>query len=151
MQVPHLVSVLAWTCRYARTVTDLFDPTQSYASAQDDVFGWHWHQHSMHLHPSPGAMFISCLVLGTCVTSFVCRHQHGDPYQAPVFASAIVASAVVGHLAGASAYLVLLGYVPWALCTAMFLSTLGHAWLRWASARDALERVVVDDKIGVPP
>lgn len=96
-------------------------------------------------------MFTSSLVWGCCVSSFLLRHQHDDAYQAPVFASAIVASLVVGHLAGASGYLLLLGYVPWALCTAMCLSALGHTWLRWASARDSVEKAVMDDKIAVLP
>lgn len=139
---------------YLRTGADLFDSAQyqSYASAAKYVQTWDQHsdRHSVHLRPSPGVMLTSCLVLGCCISSFLYRHHGADAYQAPVFASALVGSVVVGHMAGASVYMVLLGYMPWALCTAMFLSTLGHAMLRWARPKGTAE-TVMDDKIALLP
>lgn len=132
-----------------RTRADYLGQAQSDASAQDVLDGSCLRL--VHLQPSPGVMFTSCLVLGCCVSSFLYRHHNDDPYQALVFTSAIVGSVVVGQIAGADLNLILLGFVPWALCTAMFLSVCGHATLRWMGARSCAEDTVMDDKTALLP
>lgn len=109
------------------------------------------HMSLVHLRPWPGAVLTSCLVLGCCVSSFLYRHQDGDPYQALVFTSAIFGSVLVGKMAGASLHLILLGFVPWALCTAMFLSACGHALLRWMDARASEQASLANDKSALLP
>lgn len=122
----------------------------SYASAAD-VFS-RWRSGSLHLQTwAPGVMFMSCLGLGCCVLCFLHRNQHRDQYQPLVFASGIVGSVVVGHSAGASLYLILLAYVPWALCMAMFLSACGHALLRWMGAKTYTAEAVLDEKAVLVP
>lgn len=106
---------------------------------------------SLRLHPAPAAMFVSCLGLGCCVSSFLYRHQRDDPYQPLIFTSSIVGSAVAGHIVVASSYLITLAYVPWALCMAMFLSACGHALMRWLNARMDLARHVLNDKAALLP
>lgn len=127
-----------------KTGADLLGRDQDYASAQDllDISRLSF----VNLSPSPGVMFTSSLILGCCVSSFLYRHQNDDPYQALVFTSAIVGSVVVGQIAGADIDLMLLGFVPWALCTAMFLSVGGHALLRWMDFRSCVEDAAMNDK-----
>lgn len=132
-----------------RTGTDLLGRAQDYASIQDVLD--ESRLSSVYLNPSPGVMFTSSLVLGCCVSSFLYRHQNDDPYQALVFASAIVGSVMFGQFAGADLDLLLLGFVPWALCTAMFLSVCGHALLRWMGTRSRAENTAMDDKTALLP
>lgn len=89
---------------------------------------------------------MSCLGLGCFVSSFLYRNQREDPYQPLVFASSIVGSVVVGHIIRASLYVILLAYVPWALCVAMFSSACGHALVRRMTARTSSAEAVLGDK-----
>lgn len=135
-------------CSFITTVYTQRATSRDYANAPNvlDVS----RRSFVDLSPSPGVMFTSSLVLGCCVSSFLYRHQKDDSYQALVFTSAIIGSVVVGQIAGADLDLILLGFLPWALCTAMFLSVCGHALLRWmdtACAGDA----AVDDKTALLP
>lgn len=127
-----------------KLILDLFDRMQDHASDQDILYVSRLKL--AYLGPSSGVMFISCLVLGFCVSSFLYRHQKDDQYQALVFTSAIAGSVLAGQIAGAGMNLILLGFVPWALCTAMFLSVCGHAVLRWVDTQHCAENVAVDDK-----
>lgn len=108
---------------------------------------------SLHLHPAPVAMFLSCIGLGCCVSSFMYRHQRDDPYQPLIFASSIVGSIVAGHVVVVSPYLITLAYVPWALCMAMFLSVCGHALMRRLKARKDWDSAgqVFNDKTALLP
>lgn len=80
-------------------------------------------------------MFGSCLVLGCSASSFLYRHAQDDPYQSLVFAFSVIGSIAVGELAGASFNMILLGYIPWAVCIAMFCILCGHALGGWIKAR----------------
>jgi hypothetical protein len=72
-------------------------------------------------------MLAACLVLGCSVSSFVYRRQDRDPAQAAVFLMFIIWAVVLGRAGlGASANLVMLGCVPWALCAAMPASAAVH-------------------------
>lgn len=85
------------------------------------------------------------------MSSFMYRHQEDDQYQVLVFTSAVVGSVIAGKLAGAGLDLILLGFLPWALCTAMFLSVCGHALLRWVGTHDCEETMAMDDKTALLP
>lgn len=86
-------------------------------------------------NPSAGTMLGSCLVLGCCLSSFCHRRQDHDRYQALVFVTLAVWVAVLGRGLGASANMISLGFVPWALCAAMLLSAVGHWFVRWLVGR----------------
>lgn len=81
-------------------------------------------------HPSPGLMLFSCLVFGCVVSSFTQRRQSQDPLQLFVYTTLLGAAALVGYARRESAHLILLGYLPWATCTAMTLSISGHSLYR---------------------
>ncbi|KUI66534.1 hypothetical protein VM1G_01832 [Cytospora mali] len=107
--------------------------TASHASAEGVFEGSH--VDSLRIHPSPGIMFMGCLILGCSVSCFLYRHHHDDQYQPLVFTVIIAGSVVLGHLVGATLNMIMLGFVPWAACIAMVLSAYGHALLRWLRAR----------------
>jgi 4-hydroxybenzoate polyprenyltransferase len=77
-------------------------------------------------NPSPGLMLGSCLVLGCCLSSFAHRRHDIDRFQAAVFIALALWAAVLGKGIGASANMITLSLVPWALCAAMLLSFAGH-------------------------
>ncbi|KAK3398058.1 hypothetical protein B0T20DRAFT_239730 [Sordaria brevicollis] len=82
--------------------------------------------------PSDGLMLWSCLVYGCCVSSFIHRRQDKDPFQLFVYLIFATCAGISGYAVGASANLMLLGYLPWALCIAMAASLLGHSlYRRW--------------------
>lgn len=77
-------------------------------------------------------MLWSCLVYGCCVSSFIHRRQEKDPFQLFVYLIFATGAEVVGYAVGASANLMLLGFLPGALCIAMAASLLGHGlYRRW--------------------
>jgi len=78
------------------------------------------------LYPSPGLMLCCCLVFGCCVSSFAHRRQEEDGLQLVVFTVFLSGAVVVGYALEASANLILLGFVPWAMCVAMATSLSGH-------------------------
>lgn len=82
------------------------------------------------LHPSPGLMLLSCLVFGCCVSSFVHRRQDQDSLQFLVYTIVLGATAIAGCGLGASANMIVLGYLPWAMCVAMAVSFVGHIAFR---------------------
>lgn len=65
--------------------------------------------------------------------------------------SAIVGSVISGQIAGAGLDLILLGFLPWSLCTAIFLSVCGHALLRWLNTQNCAEATALDDKTALLP
>lgn len=80
-------------------------------------------------------MLAACLVLGVSVSSFVYRRQPYDSFQGLVFLLLVVWAVFLGRGMGASANLILLAYVPWAVCVAMLLSYLGHSLARLVRQR----------------
>ncbi|KAK1834827.1 hypothetical protein QBC39DRAFT_342961 [Podospora conica] len=78
------------------------------------------------LYPSPGLMLCCCLVFGCCVSSFAHRRQDEDGLQLVVFTVFLAGAVVVGYALEASANLILLGFIPWAMCAAMATSLSGH-------------------------
>lgn len=85
----------------------------------------------MLLHPTPELMLCSCLIFGCCVSSFVHRRQGQDPLQFAVYAAFLAGAITAGFGFGASTNLILLGYLPWAMCIAMAVSLFGHSLYRW--------------------
>lgn len=71
-------------------------------------------------------MLGSCLVLGCCLSSFAHRRQDRDRFQTGVFVALALWAAALGRGVGASANMITLSLVPWALCAAMLLSFAGH-------------------------
>jgi hypothetical protein len=86
-------------------------------------------------HPAPGLMLGSCILLGCCLSSFAHRRQDEDRYQAAILIWLALWGAALGKAIGASANMITLGFVPWALCAAMPLSLMGHAVLRRVGRR----------------
>ncbi|KAK4218183.1 hypothetical protein QBC37DRAFT_412721 [Rhypophila decipiens] len=82
------------------------------------------------LSPSPSLMLLSCLLFGCCVSSFVHRRQDKDPLQFLVYVVLLGIVVIVGHETKASANMILLGYLPWAMCLAMAISIAGHSLYR---------------------
>ncbi|KAK0731642.1 hypothetical protein B0H67DRAFT_474519 [Lasiosphaeris hirsuta] len=94
-------------------------------------------------HPSPELMLCSCLVFGCCVSSFAHRRQDKDHFQFLIYIIFLAGAVVVGYAFEASANLILLGYLPWAMCAAMAFSLSGHSLYRWQ--RIGSEYVLGDD------
>jgi hypothetical protein len=88
--------------------------------------------------PSSALMLASYLVLGCAVSSFLHRRNGKDGQQATVFMLFAVSAATIGRALGASANMITLGLVPWALCTAMTCSFVGHSVGRFVNARHAV-------------
>ena len=82
------------------------------------------------LRPSPEMMLCSCLIFGCCVSSFIHRRQEEDDFQFVVYALFLAGALVVGHALQGSANLIFLGYMPWAMSAAMFMSLSGHTLYR---------------------
>jgi uncharacterized membrane protein YhaH (DUF805 family) len=76
-------------------------------------------------------MLSSCLILGCAISSYAYRRKEHDKHQTLIFLIAIGAASAVGFTAGVDANLVMLGLIPWALCSAMILSS----WLHWLVRR----------------
>jgi hypothetical protein len=73
-------------------------------------------------------MLGACLLLGCSISSFAYRRQEQDDYQTPIFVLAIAASTAFGYMLGINANIIMLGLIPWALCTAMIFSVAVH-WI----------------------
>lgn len=86
-------------------------------------------------HPAPGLMLGACILLGCCLSSFAHRRQDEDCYQAVVVVLLAIWGAALGKAIGASANMITLGFIPWALCAAMPLSFFGHAVVRRVGGR----------------
>lgn len=75
-------------------------------------------------------MLVSCLAFGCCVSSFTHRRQSQDPFQFVVYLIVLGTTAIMGHNFGVDMHLILLGYLPWAMCAAMAVSISGHSIYR---------------------
>lgn len=75
-------------------------------------------------------MLVSCLVFGCCVSSFVHRRHDKDRLQFLVYLVLLGSVVIAGHQTGASANMILLGYLPWTMCLAMAISITGHSLYR---------------------
>lgn len=97
------------------------------------------------LNLSPGLVLASCLIFGVSVSSFVYRRRDKNPAQAVIFSLVITVAIVLGYGAGASASLILLGWLPWAADVAMVISV----WNHYVSSGGDKERRGVDEKLGI--
>jgi hypothetical protein len=88
------------------------------------------------LDPPPALMLGACLLLGCSISSFAYRRQRDDHYQTPIFALSVVAATVSGLALGVSTNLIMLGLIPWSLCTAMVVSVIAHWGVRRCGRRD---------------
>ena len=96
-------------------------------------------------------MLVSCLALGCSVSSFVYRRQDRDPAQAIVFLVFVTWAVALGCGVGVSANLIMLGFMPWALCAAMPVSVTVHflhVHLKTRRQR-AAEQNMGDEKMGL--
>jgi hypothetical protein len=100
-------------------------------------------------HPAPGLMLGSCVLLGCCLSSFAHRRQDEDRYQAAILIWLAIWGAALGKSIGASANMITLAFIPWALCAAMPLSLLGHAVLRRVGGRKKMGTTCVAYASGV--
>src|SRR6266566_5179665 len=75
--------------------------------------------------PSPELLLVACLVLGCSVSSFLHRRQAEDQYQLLVFILCIACAVFLAW--GGPADVILLRYIPWAMCAAMAISYYGHS------------------------
>jgi hypothetical protein len=73
-------------------------------------------------------MLGACLLLGCSISSFAYRRHEQDEYQTHIFVLAIAASTAFGYILGINANIVMLGLIPWALCTAIIFSIAVH-WI----------------------
>ncbi len=80
-------------------------------------------------------MLVSCLVFGCSASSFVYRRQAHDHLQVVVLLVTVAAVIGLGKATGASDNLIVLGYMPGALCAAMLASYCGHSLLRRLGTR----------------
>lgn len=78
-------------------------------------------------------MLASSLGLGCAITSFVFRRHEKDRFQTPVVLGMLIVAIAVGRAMGASANLILLGWIPWALDVAMVLSVVSHSAFGWTA------------------
>jgi|HubBroStandDraft_4_1064222.scaffolds.fasta_scaffold298198_1 hypothetical protein len=75
-------------------------------------------------------MLSACLVFGYCISSYSYRWQDLDKYQTPIFILAICSACAVGTILDNDANLIMLGYIPWALCLAILVSAAFHWMIR---------------------
>jgi hypothetical protein len=94
------------------------------------------------LDPPPALMLGACLVLGCAISSFAYRRQEQDKLQTPIFLGAIALATTIGFALGTNANLIMLGMIPWGLCSAMVLSTFVHWMMRRCSKAGNRERRV---------
>lgn len=127
---------------------DLSPPSSPYLIWFDDI-GWFilgvsecwcqlcWHSEQAYgkrpfnppfihgtFNPAPGLVLVSCLIFGVSISSFFYRRQDKDPDQAIIFAFVIILTVIVGWISEASANLLLLGWLPWAVDCAMLIVVL---------------------------
>ncbi|KAH7364668.1 hypothetical protein BKA65DRAFT_491839 [Rhexocercosporidium sp. MPI-PUGE-AT-0058] len=106
------------------------------------------------LNPSPILMLFGCLILGCSISSFAYRRQRYDRYQSLIFVLAITISTIFGLSLGINANLIMLGLIPWALCSAMVCSVAVH-WAirrctRGTNARIQCCEIGVKEKLPLP-
>jgi hypothetical protein len=99
------------------------------------------------LHPSAALVLSSCLLFGCCVASFFYRRRTMDPWQGLVFVVFIAWAAAVGYGVGASANLIVLGFLPWATCAAMLVSMLVQSLTRSVRSRRSARKIQMEKDI----
>ncbi len=82
------------------------------------------------VNPGPGTMLGACLTFGCSISSFSYRRQERDRYQTVFFVVAICVACASGAISGHDPNLIMLGYIPWALCLAILTSAFFHWMLR---------------------
>jgi len=85
---------------------------------------------SWAMNPGPGMMLGACLTFGCSISSFSYRRQELDRYQTIFFVVAICVACTSGAISGSNPNLIMLGYIPWALCVAIIASALSHWVMR---------------------
>jgi len=80
--------------------------------------------------PSPHLMLGACVILGCSISSYTHRQQEYDKFQTHTFALLVCCACGLGASLGSSANMLMLGYIPWALCTGIVVSALVHWILR---------------------
>jgi hypothetical protein len=90
-------------------------------------------------------------MLLACLSSYSYKRQDLDKYQNAFFILAICGACAFGALYRSDANLIMLGYIPWALCLAMILSAFSHWMLRLCGIeteipRGEIEKTEVDVK-----
>lgn len=71
-------------------------------------------------------MLAACIALGISISSFAYRKQRQDQFQVPIFVLSGAAAIVTGFALGVTANSIMLGLIPWALCTGMVFSVVLH-------------------------
>jgi len=100
------------------------------------------------LDPSPHLMLGACVVLGCSISSYTHRQQEHDKFQTYIFALLLCCACGLGAGFGSSANLLMLGYIPWALCTGIAVSALVHWMLRKYQIRSSCQEPILNEKIG---
>ena len=86
-------------------------------------------------------MLGACLVLGCAISSFAYRRQEQDKLQTAIFVGAVALATTIGIALGVNSNLIMLGMIPWALCSAMVMSIFVH-WMMRCSRAGIRERPV---------
>jgi drug/metabolite transporter (DMT)-like permease len=80
--------------------------------------------------PSPQSMIGACILFGCALSSYSYRRQETDSYQTAIFGLAGGCAVALGLALEIAGNLIMMGYVPWALCLAMLVSWLSHSFAR---------------------
>jgi hypothetical protein len=87
-------------------------------------------------------------VYGCSISSYSYKRQNVDKYQNTILVLAIFASCAIGTLLGESSTLILLGYVPWAICIGVLLSAFYH-WVKRLSGTDKFTMLHWEEKMRI--
>ena len=79
-------------------------------------------------NPGPATMLGACLIFGYCLSSYSYRWRDFNKYQTPILILSICSACAVGTILDDDANLILLGYIPWAICVGILESAVCH-WL----------------------
>jgi len=99
-------------------------------------------------NPSPGTMLGACLVFGCSISSYSHRHQYLDKFQTHIFVLAISLGSLRGIILDGNADLIMLSYIPWALCLAMVFSAISHCVMRWCDIDTEVQLPEIMDRGG---
>lgn len=83
---------------------------------------------SFILDPPVALMFVCCLLLGCCVSSFCFRRRDHDRFQNLIFILALTGVTVSGIFVGVNPNVIMLGFIPWTCCFSM-VSSLAVHWV----------------------
>ena len=91
-------------------------------------------------------MLSCCLILGCSVSSFIYRRQERDRFQTPLFLLVTGIAITLGIGVHVHPNLIMLVLIPWALCFAMIISSLGHWVLRRCGRQRRKTMYEIDEK-----